>query len=103
MELRRIRIERDEPPRDGETTLYLLATLAPRAASALTLAEWRPGESGDWATGFEQVQMAMHGRLRQRGVARQFGRVEQAADPLGGQRHESLAMTKRPSASHARC
>jgi IS4 transposase len=37
--LRRIRIELDEPTRDGETTLYLLTTLAPEAASALTLAE----------------------------------------------------------------
>ena len=38
LELRRIRIELDEPTRDGETTLYLLTTLAPQAASALTLA-----------------------------------------------------------------
>jgi len=28
LELRRIRIELDEPTRDGETTLYLLTTLA---------------------------------------------------------------------------
>ena len=34
--------------------------------------------------------MAMHRRLRQCGVARQFGLVEQATDPVGGQRHESL-------------
>ena len=34
--------------------------------------------------------MTMHRRLRQRGVARQFGLVEQAAGPVGGQRHEPL-------------
>lgn len=38
LELRRIRIELDEPTRDGETTLYLLTTLVPQAASALSLA-----------------------------------------------------------------
>lgn len=38
LELRRIRIELDEPTRAGETTLYLLTTLALQAASALTLA-----------------------------------------------------------------
>lgn len=37
--LRRLRIELDEPTRDGETTLYLLTTLPPEAASALKLAE----------------------------------------------------------------
>jgi IS4 transposase len=39
LRLRRIRIELDKPTRDGETTLYLLTTLAPEAASALTLAK----------------------------------------------------------------
>jgi IS4 transposase len=38
LELRRIRLALDEPTRDGETTLYLVTTLAPQAASALTLA-----------------------------------------------------------------
>jgi hypothetical protein len=38
LELRRIRIELDEPTRDGETALYLLTTVPPEAASALTLA-----------------------------------------------------------------
>lgn|SRR5512134_1094 len=36
--LRRIRLELDQPTRDGENTLYLLTTLPSEAASALTLA-----------------------------------------------------------------
>jgi hypothetical protein len=39
MALRRIRIELDPPTRKGETTIYLLTTLPPAAASALKLAE----------------------------------------------------------------
>jgi len=38
LELRRIRIELDAPTRDGETTLYLLSTAPPEAASAQKLA-----------------------------------------------------------------
>ena len=39
LELRRIRIELDQPTREGETTLYLLSTVPPAAAAACRLAE----------------------------------------------------------------
>lgn len=39
LELRRIRIQLDQPTREGETTIHLLTTLPPEAASALMLAE----------------------------------------------------------------
>lgn len=39
LELRRVRIELDEPTRDGETTIYLLTNLPAQAALAVTVVE----------------------------------------------------------------